>query len=1010
MVRKTSEKIIFFRSIAIFGITFFLITMLLTALVIIPEINKTLESQHSKDTKVGLELQAELFTNFVNSQKSILQDLATFPSLVNAAMLSDGSNPVLLDLFENVVIGGNSARLLLQDIAGNVLIQTTDDLHGTYIEGSPWSDRLLNGSIPFYFRLLSQQGDQFTFQLSIPIIYNTSIEGVLSAEIKVSLTHVFVSQSHDHVAFQLVQEHMTVHTESSHIKIARKNTVNISHPNLTFIYITDDAVIKEKEESLRNTVFSVLLFGLGISFLLFTLFGYRSLISRDNITWDKIPFGRAYAMPILVSAMGLAASVTAFLLVFNNQKAVFENDILSNSKRQVKTLRESFDRHLQVLNSTKAFFDASNIVSRQDFNIYVTPLLADHPNIQALQWIPNVTLSERTDYESQARKDGSDGFSILELDTGDTLVPAGPRDYYFPVHYAEPVEGNEKAIGFDLSSNNQQLAALTNASRTANKVATPPITLKQENASQSGLHVYYPIYYQSPVHESIDTGEFDNVKGFTLMVLRAEDLIADVIASEPDALAIRVQDISEPDHPQNIFGDRVADAQYTFSDTINIASRTWQIDTTVNSVDVPGRWLSWLILIGGVLFTVLLAVGLTNLIRRREMVETLVKQRTSELRMLSSIVAKSNDSFMITDARNPDPETGRRKIVYVNEAFTLQTGYHYDEIVGETPYILHGELTDKTLVKELTDSISRGAMFRGDFIYYKKNKKSYWVDVNVVSITNEAGDITHYGAVQRDITDIKQSQVERENLIGKLMDSNEELARFAFVCSHDLQEPLRMIRSFTEKLQHHISDDLANDEKGKKYMGFITDGAERAQNLITDILAYSSISTSTQPLETVDGMALIDNIKQLMGAALESNGGKVTHDALPILQGNRTQLYQLFQNLINNALKYQRPNTSPHVHVGVSDVGTHWQFSVKDNGIGMEQRHLSKIFDVFQRLHRRNQYAGTGVGLSICKKVVEQHGGIIRVESESGIGSTFHFTLLKPTVMEINDERERKAG
>ncbi len=242
----------------------------------------------------------------------------------------------------------------------------------------------------------------------------------------------------------------------------------------------------------------------------------------------------------------------------------------------------------------------------------------------------------------------------------------------------------------------------------------------------------------------------------------------------------------------------------------------------------------------------------------------------------------------------------------------------------------------------------------------------------------------------------KQNDVlEKNKLINKLSDSNEELERFAFVCSHDLQEPLRMIRSFSEKLQIHMGEYFNNDEKGKKYFHFITNGAEQAQDLIQDILTYSSIDNDTHPMEEVHPQELIDVIKNNLHLSLKERGGRITYDELPMLYGNKTQFFQLFQNLINNGIKYQELDSTPHVHVSIKDSGEYWQFAVKDNGIGIEKHHLTKIFDVFQRLNRKSQYPGTGIGLSICKKVVQRHGGKIWVESKKNIGSTFYFTILK---------------
>jgi PAS domain S-box-containing protein len=242
---------------------------------------------------------------------------------------------------------------------------------------------------------------------------------------------------------------------------------------------------------------------------------------------------------------------------------------------------------------------------------------------------------------------------------------------------------------------------------------------------------------------------------------------------------------------------------------------------------------------------------------------------------------------------------------------------------------------------------------------------------------------------------LSRDMTERETLIEKLTDSNEELERFAYVCSHDLQEPLRMVRSFSEKLQQQLSGKLDGDDKAQRYFRFVIEGAERAQQLIADILIYSSLDRDTQRPESVNLNEVLDNIRDVLRPQLEEHDGEITSDELPVITGNKTQLYQLLQNLINNGLKYQKPGAKAKVHVSAQDIGTHWELAVSDNGIGMEAQHLEKIFEVFARLHRREEYAGTGVGLSICRKIVQRHGGSIYVESEKDKGSVFRFTLLK---------------
>lgn len=996
------------RSLALYGIGFFLITVMLTAFVIVPKINDVLESQTSKDIQVDLALEAQLFTRFVESQKTVLQDLAKSPSLVNSAMLSDARNPVLIDLFDNVVIGGEAGRVVLQDIAGTVLIQSTNQLLGSYNETQPWVERILNNEIPYYFRLLSQNGTRFTFQISIPVSYNDYVEGVLSAEFSVPLDQVFIALSFDeHIAFKLVQEHMTIATEINHIEIAREESVALVSPDLTFTYVTDEAIVRGKERALRNTILLVLLIGLAISFLLFAVYGYRNLIIRPSQISVKPSLNRTYMVPIIAAIVGIAASTTAFLIIHNFHEMSVEKQQIANSKATVISIRERIDGNLEILESIKAFFDASNSVDREAFRTFVTPLLANHGNIKAVAWLPNVPLSQRGDYEEFARLDGLESYEFRELSPNREVVAAGLRDNYFPVFFAEPLIGNERAFGFDLASNPKRLSALIGARDSGNKIATAPIKFVDDKVAGSGVLVFYPVYNSSTENHE---GNTSSVKGFVQLVLRSNALVGDTLQNSNGVQLLHIQDVTDPNKPENIFGTDITAEHAVLSESIDVAGRTWRVDVVATGTKDSMHWVSWLVLVSGLIFVGLITLGLIHLIRRREIVELLVEERTAELRMLSSIVANSNDIFIVTEADQLNPEHSGLKIVYVNEAFTRLTGYSNEEAIGKSPHFLQGKNTDRLELDKIRQAMEQGNSFVGELLNYTKEGKEFWIDINIAPLMDDDGKIVQFAAVQRDITDRKHAQVDREKLIDELTDSNEELERFAFVCSHDLQEPLRMIRSFSEKLQTHIAEDLDNDEKGKKYFRFITEGATRAQDLIADILSYSSITNDTHKLQPIDGQDLIDSIKRTMHVSLMESGARISNDTLPNLHGNQTQLYQLFQNLINNAIKYQRSVVSPQVHISVADAGRYWQFSVNDNGIGMEHRHLTKIFDVFQRLHRKSQYAGTGVGLSICKKVVSRHGGTLWAESELGVGSTFHFTLLKPTPNEVDYEAQRKAS
>jgi len=224
----------------------------------------------------------------------------------------------------------------------------------------------------------------------------------------------------------------------------------------------------------------------------------------------------------------------------------------------------------------------------------------------------------------------------------------------------------------------------------------------------------------------------------------------------------------------------------------------------------------------------------------------------------------------------------------------------------------------------------------------------------------------------------------------ELQRSNEELQHFAYVASHDLQEPLRKTASYTQLLEKRYKGQI--DEKADKFVGYIIDGVERMQALINDLLTYSRVGTHGRPFEPVDCEEVFDRAVGHLETAISESGAQVTHDSLPTVTADGRQLVQVFQNLIGNAIKFRR-DVIPQVHVSARRENNEWVFSVRDSGIGIDQKYTERIFAVFQRLHTRTEYPGTGIGLAICKKIVERHGGRIWFKSKLGEGTTFNFTV-----------------
>jgi light-regulated signal transduction histidine kinase (bacteriophytochrome) len=281
-----------------------------------------------------------------------------------------------------------------------------------------------------------------------------------------------------------------------------------------------------------------------------------------------------------------------------------------------------------------------------------------------------------------------------------------------------------------------------------------------------------------------------------------------------------------------------------------------------------------------------------------------------------------------------------------------------------------------------------------DFEYLRigDDGAQYFVSLSGVPVYDAAGEFTGYRGVGKNITERKLAEAALRDAHDELARSNAELEQFAYVASHDLQEPLRMVSSYTQLLLRRYGERFDGD--AKEFMDYIVDGAARMKQLIEDLLAYSRVGTRGREFRRVACEETLDAALVNLRAAIEAGGATVTRDPMPVLDGDDSQLTQLFQNLIGNALKFHGAE-APRVHVGVLEHGTQWEFLVRDNGIGIEPEYFERIFLVFQRLHGKNEYPGTGIGLAICKKVVDRHGGRIWVESQPGRGTTMHFTLPK---------------
>ena len=318
-------------------------------------------------------------------------------------------------------------------------------------------------------------------------------------------------------------------------------------------------------------------------------------------------------------------------------------------------------------------------------------------------------------------------------------------------------------------------------------------------------------------------------------------------------------------------------------------------------------------------------------------------------------------------------------------------GYEPEEVIGKTPFDFMPSEEAQRVAREFHATVRAAKpVVRLENVNLHKDGHRVVLETSGVPVLDAGGNLRGCRGVDRDITKPKQDEVHLKQTLAELERSNRDLAQFAYSASHDLQEPLRMMGSYLQALQGRLGDRL--DPQSQSFIDLSLDASRRMQQLIDGLLAYSRVGTQGKEFQAVDAGAVMDQAVANLQAAIERQGAEVTRDELPTITADPTLMAQLFQNLIGNAVKF-RSDEPPRVHVSCKESGREWTFSVRDNGIGIDPKHADRIFDIFERLNAREKYPGTGIGLAICKRVVERHGGRIWCESAPGRGTTFHFTI-----------------
>ena len=741
-------------------------------------------------------------------------------------------------------------------------------------------------------------------------------------------------------------------------------------------------------------------------------------------------------------------------LVFERQSSDITDSLLAN-----------LNSYMEVMYSIGEFYRVAPSVDRNAFHILTEGLLLRHPGIQALEWIPRIPGGQRSFYEDAARRDGFLQFEFSAQDTQKKLVPAPAKEEYFPVYYVEPYIGNEKALGYDLSTNPARLEALSKARDLGKAVATSRLVLVQEKGTQSGVLIFLPVYAEGSVPGDTESRRRD-LSGFILGVFRIGDMVtAAVKPFDQRNIDIDLLDRTAPSGERMLFTSgaqpsgaaavAVGERRNGFEglahfQTYEIGERKWSIvcsSTDSYRADLH-LWEAWAVLTGGLFFCSMLGAFLLVVIGQSATTERIVIERTAELSQANAELSRVNEDLEheivihkeVEAALKTSEEKFRTFVdwtgdweywvtpdghfVYMTPSCERITGYSAQAFIGDPGLIkriLPGDDYSKWEEHHCNHFESKAGESEIEIRIVAKNGDIRWISHSCRPVFQEGGAYLGRRVSNRDITERKRVEdalhmaTERANAMAqRAQAANVAKSDFLANMSHELRTPLNVIIGFTELILDKQCGGLTPQQE--EYLGDVAHSARDLFLLINDVLDLTRIEAGKLELELSE-VPLPELLSRsstiLKEKALKHNIHLSCEikEIPPSIIADERKLKQIMYNLLANAVKFT-PDGG-RVHMEAESSGSFVQVSIADTGIGIKEQDLQRIFDPFEQaessLSRRFQ--GTGLGLSLTRSMVELHGGKIWAESE-GEGKGARFLFLMPTMppnMNVEkDEWKRK--
>lgn len=701
---------------------------------------------------------------------------------------------------------------------------------------------------------------------------------------------------------------------------------------------------------------------------------------------------RNYQLPTLVITAGVLLSIVGFILGLNSNMKALERGFQEDARVQQIIFTQVLNAYFRDMELMRSFYLSSDAISEKEFDSFAEPLFS-RGKVNALFLVP---------YDAKKPE------HLLTLHQS---IAQGQK----------PLPEN-----MDLAAYPEIMRGVKKALQIRKRTISEPFSFFLDDPAKANVALLYPIYTTN------------KLKGFVVGIIDLKRMVKEELNWHVDVenVAAYVFDVTDRAYPHLVVAQEsegiilednsaltpVPDYNalktqppFRSQNEIKVLDRTWEVFfvPTYQYFSQAAHVLPWVVLISGLLLTTAIGVLYFQQVSRNVAINRRVMEGTQLYRQTAAKLAESENRMRAILDNTVDC------LVTISEDGTIETynkacerifGYTAPEAIGNNigmlmPGAFHSE---EGGFFHTSKESGEGRSGTGREVTGRtKDGVNFPTDVSVSEVVLE--DRTIYSGIVRDITERKRSEQEINRAIEKLLESNTELEHFAYIASHDLQEPLRMVTNFTMLLAKRYGDKL--DGKGLEYLKITGDAATRMQMMVSDLLEYARLSEEAERLTTVDCELELTHVLENLNEAIRERQAVITHQPLPVIAGNPVRFSRLIQNLIGNALKYQKENEPPRIHIGLRDLGDMWEFSVEDNGIGMKQEYFEKIFQPFKRLHVRHQNDGTGIGLAICKKIVENRGGKIWVHSEPGVGSTFCFTMPK---VGMYDDRyaseQRKAG